>query len=232
MSKYSDRLFSINTKKGTLELNKEEVRQIPAYKAIIIRDKGGKVKGDPDGRRKYFAFKELYYVYIMADPFNMYSVLNEERRHKRAIQVTSLIDIEGWKPDKAIKDAIKQYIEDIKLSPTAYTYINARKALQNIGKDLELLNTYSEELRDKMREHQETIKNIDSTEKEIQEAELAIGTIRRNLIENSNSILLITKSIPERHKSLEQLKTQLAEEDSELEQVVGGGLVFEMEDPD
>lgn len=230
---YSDRLFVINQKKGILEINKDELREIKEFRVILERDKGGKVLGDHDGRKKYFARKELYYIYIMADPFNMYSILNDARRHKRALEETGLISIEGWKPDKAVKEAIVEYIAGMhELSPVAKAYLNSKKALDNIGDDIALLNDYSNELREKIRIARICTEDEDRFEDDKQQASKALGGLMDKLSINNKEVFNLTSTLPDRMEALEKLKTKLSKEDTERDEVIGGGGTFRREDPD
>lgn len=229
MSRYSEKLFKINVKKQTLEINKIEVREVKEYREILERDKGGKIKGDADGRKKYLAKRELMYVYIMADPFNLYSVLNDERKHKLALQETGLIEVEGWKIDSKIKEAMIRYVEDLKLSPTAFAFINSRKALNNIGEDIQLLNDYSEELRIKIKQAKDIVDDKSSLEEDVQKAKNDIQEYFNSLSYNNKEILNLTSTLPDRINSLDKLKVKLAEEDNERDEVIGGGSVFRRE---
>lgn len=223
MSKYSDKFFIINQKKGTLDINKKEVRQFPIFREIIERDKGGKVKGDSDGRKKLFAFMELYYVYAMADPFCQYSILNNERRTKAALQDSGLYDLDkNWKPDNIILEAIEYYKEKyVNLSPLAYTMINARKGLYGIGKDLEFYNIINDNLRVKIQNYQKDLMADDILEEDVESLQLKLQKAIESLNKNNKDILEITNALPNRIDSLEKLKVKLAEEDSELDTVIG-----------
>lgn len=229
-SKYSDKLFKINHKNGTLEINKIEVRETKAYRDILERDKGGKVKGDFDGRKKLFARMELLYVYVMADPFSMYAVLNQDRKHRQALETSGLRGIEGWKPDIVIERAISQYERDVELSPIGYAFVNARKALYNIGQDIDLFNTMNEEIRARISEEQSVL-NSHPDEEEKQKSEEALKSLVKELGRNNKDIFELTSTLPDRLDSLEKLKLRLSEEDNELQTVIGGGTTFNREDP-
>jgi hypothetical protein len=229
MSKYSDKLFIVNDKKGTLEINKKEARQVPSFRTIVERDKGGKVYGDPDGRKKYFAFKELYYIYIYVDPFSMYSILNDTRRHKQALESSGLIEFEDWKPDTVVKQAMEDYLKHVPLSPIAHAFINARKALYNIGEDLKLFNDYADELREKIKDVKVDLDSEDESER--QKAKSNLKDYIKQLGNINNEVLKTTNDLPERLNSLEKLKIKLSEEDNEREEIVGGGLIYNREDP-
>tara|TARA_R110000772_G_C13310328_1_gene440541 strand:+ start:59984 stop:60691 length:708 start_codon:yes stop_codon:yes gene_type:complete len=229
---YSDRLFIIDFKTGTLELNKDEIRKIREYRDILERDRGKMVEGDHDGRKKLFAKKELYYVYIMADPFNMYSILNEARKHQRALEDTGLISIKGWKPDEVIKDAMKAYLRDMyELSPTAKAVINSRKALDNVGNDIALLNEYSDQLRIDIEARKDTIKDIEELEEEKIVARASMTTLLTQLSANNKEVFNLTSTLPDRIDALENLKIKLSKEDSERDEVIGGGGTYRREDP-
>ena len=227
---YSDKLFIINQSKGTLEINRDEARETKEFRVIIERDKGGKVKGDSDGRKKLFARKELYYVYIMADWFNMFAILNEKRRHQRALEETELIRVEGWKPDKAVIEAIEAYRKGmVALSPIAKAYINSRKALDALGDDIELLNDYGNDLRIKIKDAKVIIDSMQEYDEDKKKAETALSAYLSKLSANNKEVLHLTNTLPERIDALEKLKTKLSKEDSERDEVIGGGNTYRRE---
>jgi len=228
---YSDKLFIINHAKGTLEINKDEARETKAFRDIITRDKGGKVENDASGRKKLFAKKELYYVYIMADYFNMFAILNDKRRHQRALEETGLIRVDGWKPDKFIDEAILAYRKGMReLSPIAKTYLNSRAALDALGDDIALLNDYSNDIRQKIKDAKDIINHIDEYSEEKQKAEQALSSYLTKLNTNNKEIFNLTSNLPDRIDALEKLKTKLSKEDSERDEIIGGGTVYRREE--
>lgn len=84
-----------------------ETRQIKHFKIIIERDRGGKIPGDSDGRKKYMAMRELAYVYHMADPKSKFNNIPEKEKESEII--LSLDLPKDWKPDEAVKNAIDKY---------------------------------------------------------------------------------------------------------------------------
>lgn len=229
---YSDRLFKLNEHTGELEFNKDEARQFPPFRELIWRDKGGVIMGDPDGRKKYVARRELYYVYVMADPFTMFSILNKERRHNVALEHSRLKEIEGWKPDKLVKDAIEFYKEEYpNLTATAKAFLNSRVALANIAEDIGTLNSYNDELRKEIRIKKLIAENEDLTEEDRQQARQSLKASINSLNSNNDQIFNITKTLPERMDALDKLREKLAKEDNERGEVIGGGGTYNREDP-
>jgi hypothetical protein len=95
---------------GQLVLNKEEIRNISEFKAILDRDKGS--DGDHDGRKKYKAFKEFYYIWWLCDVKSpgTRAGYNDKELHIQGIKEARLDN--DYKPDKIIKDAISYYREN------------------------------------------------------------------------------------------------------------------------
>lgn len=94
---------------GLLELEKDELRLIPEFKNVIIKDKGS--PGDADGREKKYAFKEFAYIYHVADfaAYPMTKGLNAAEAHDYAVKEAALD--QDYKPDKIVKEAIVRYRE-------------------------------------------------------------------------------------------------------------------------
>lgn len=97
---------------GVIELARPEIALYPNVNEILKRDKGGKVTGDPDGRKKAYAFKELTYVYFTCD-FHAYPsqhALSKEEAHFYAIQHSGLP--EQYEPDSVVRDLMLQYLDE------------------------------------------------------------------------------------------------------------------------
>lgn len=97
---------------GVVVLNKEAATLYPNIRKIITRDRGGKVTGDPDGRFKFYAFREFTYVYFACD-FEAYPSqhgLNEQETHLYAAKQSKLG--KDYKPDEVVLALMKQYKEE------------------------------------------------------------------------------------------------------------------------
>ncbi len=96
------KLFKIEN--HILELDKDELRLIPEFKELLVRDKG---KNGNDRFTKATCYKEFKYIYFLCDyksPYVNYS--DKEREHWAKID--SGLD-KDWKYDTAIKLAIDKY---------------------------------------------------------------------------------------------------------------------------
>lgn len=88
-----------------LELDKEEIRLIPEFRELLIRDRG---KTGTDRGTKSTAYKEFKYIYFVADFKSPYVDYPDKEREKYSKNDAGLE--EGWIPDNAIKKAIDKYI--------------------------------------------------------------------------------------------------------------------------
>ena len=97
---------------GVVELARPEIALYPTVNEILKRDKGGKIVGDPDGRKKAYAFKELTYVYFMCDfyAYPMQHALSDEDAHHYAVKHTGLPD--HYAPDAVVSSLMEQYREE------------------------------------------------------------------------------------------------------------------------
>lgn len=83
---------------------------ITSFHDIIKRDKGGKIKGDNDGRKKLMATLELGYVWYVTDRKSLIRKNYEE--HEWDIKAKEKLGMpEGWKADSLIKRACDDWYE-------------------------------------------------------------------------------------------------------------------------
>lgn len=104
-----------------LVIDRDEVRGFKEFRRILERDKGS--DGDADGRKKYRAFKEFYYIYYIADYRSTGNLSgdNEKNLHLQGVKYAELE--EGFKPDADIKEAIRLYKEIQELEAPSNTLV-------------------------------------------------------------------------------------------------------------
>lgn len=96
------KLFKIEN--HVLELDRDEIRLIPEFKELLIRDKG---KNGNDRGSKSLCYKEFKYIYFIADYKSPYVDFPDKEREKYSKQDSGFE--ESWKIDNSIKLAIDKY---------------------------------------------------------------------------------------------------------------------------
>lgn len=211
-----------------LVLDKEEARMIPAFKDIIVRDKGGKIVGDSNGRKKYYALAELMYLYLVHNPKSMYRDAGEKERRMRAKKHVALED--EWVMDDKMVLAEKAYIKSLSLSATHQAVINAGRALYSIGKDIDLFNEQKNKLRAKLVVIQDKIDTTtDKVElKDLMEMENNLTT---RLMAITKNIQIIIEKLTSNFETLKALEIKLAkEENAHKQEIRGGGVLANREE--
>lgn len=197
--------FKVNDD-GLLEIDRDEVRGITIYKTILERDRG--TKGDNDGRKKAFAFKEFMYIYFISD-FSSWIVkggFNNKEAHKLAVRDSGLP--EDYKPDTIVKEGITLYCE------TQEGELPSLGALRTSITGLKLADKIAKNVIDGIETTLEGHK-----EKKIKAAEsgepLAPGddlVVNAGLIAQLNQLTSISNSLPKSITTLEQLQERLIKE--------------------
>ena len=99
-------------KSGNISINRVEVALHDCFNKILRRDRG--TGGDSQGKKKQQAFKELTYIYQIAD------VLSIPNRHgysdkEREVYAKEIAGLEPtWKPDNTMLEAIDVYRDEQK----------------------------------------------------------------------------------------------------------------------
>lgn len=171
-------------------------KTIEDFKILVTRDRGGKVPGDFDGRKKLMATKELAYVYWIASSKSEFvNNFPEHQRHDKI--VAKLAMPEGWKPDGHVQNAIETFKE--------LTATQTSKVL--------------EEMKDSLFSCQSLItlvrKRMDSRLTQLTLDETLIETQPELLdkIQNDvNKLLDLSKKIPEMITVIEKLQEKVAKE--------------------
>ena len=201
---------------GLLVIDKDYIRGIPKFSKILQRDKGS--EGDFDGRKKEYAFKEFYYIKMVADKFcyPAQAGLNEKETHICAIKEAQLPDT--YKPDKEIKECIEKYkeIQDL-TTPTLNTIhsllqglkvsnVICRNIIKNIESTIELMES----------DRQRCLEND-------QPVDLAkVLAMTTTLIQQLEQLNKIGNNIPKTIESLEKLEEKLSKEISGVNISRGG----------
>lgn len=87
-----------------LVIDKDEIRLIPEFKELLVRDKG---KGGNDRGSKTICYKEFKYIYFVADYKSPYVDYPDKEREKYSREDAGLEN--DWKVDSAIRLAIDKY---------------------------------------------------------------------------------------------------------------------------
>ncbi len=118
-------LFTIEENRAVI---KPELRMIPAFKKLIIRDKD---------RFKRQALNEFAYIYYMYDYKSPYMNVSEVDRHS---QISKSLNFSlDWKPDEDIKAAIDQY-NNFQETPSIKALKSTKEALLNASKVIDVMN--------------------------------------------------------------------------------------------
>lgn len=211
-------LFTIDDD-GNLVINKIEARDITEFRKILQRDKGS--EGDYDGKKKFQAFKEFMYIYLIADPGSTYRDLPIDERKDKAKKRAKLS--EDWKEDALIKESILVYIDTLKLSGIEHAYYNASRGLYSIGEDLELFNKANDRTRKKISKLELEIEDGEFTPDEIERKQLEMDRLTENLSKNTQEIVKLSNSLPSAYKGLEDLYTKMRKEQESDKRLYGGG---------
>lgn len=215
-----EKLFEI--KDGILELNKPELRNIKEFRALLIRDKGGKIPGDFEGRRKYLAFRELMYVHLYTSQVSIYRDLGDDDRDKNARRDALLPD--DWVKDVEIIEACNKYKELEETTALFHAYLNTSKAIYSIGEDVKFFNEQKIKARDSLIEKTKMLEGI-KLEEERQEIEKSITVSTNQLMDLNNKIMSINNSLPNAFATIEDLHKKLIDESQTSVAVYGGGKV-------
>ena len=194
---------------GELTLNRDEISLYPSIKKLIARDHGGKVVGDPDGRRKLYAYKELAYIYFRYD-FEAYPAqhgLSEEEAHKYAAKKSNLGT--DYTPDELVLEVAKLYQKE-HLSPTKKTIATLLRVF-----------TINERLIEKIEQ------NLTAT--------LTMPTLTApqitELLGYQKQLIDIATAIPNNAKKLREAMSLLEEEEKVVQVLRGGEIKGDSMDP-
>jgi hypothetical protein len=195
---------------GVVELARDEISIYPTIKTIISRDKGGKVSGDHDGRKKIYAYRELTYVYLMCD-YNAYPTqhgLSNKEAHRYAVEHSQLEP--NYEPDEVIKLLMVQYEKEHISSAKQ----SARNILRLFGWNNKIIEAIDNNLTNMM-------SNATLTKDQIAE-----------LIGYQKQLLDISINIPTHAKRLREAMTLLEEEDRSIKIGRGGNEISSSMNPD
>jgi hypothetical protein len=191
-----------------LVLDRDYLRGIPEFKVILERDRGS--KGDADGRKKFRAWQEFMYIYIVSSFYSYPNKggYNEKDTHKAAITESNLE--EDFKPDPLIKAAI---VKNRELEKAVVPTLNT---INTVLKGLKISDKISESIIDNI----ESI--IDKEEKKNKEClergetiDIANNIIiTEALIKQLEQLTKIANSLPKTIDTLQDLYVKLSKEEA------------------
>lgn len=203
---------------NTIKINKVEVRLIPEYRELLVRDKGS--PGDVGNRKKLKALKEFLFIYMYLHPASLYRDLPDKDRFEKAKNLADLPS--DWKMDKEVQAACERFKEDLQMSALHYSYVNANRGVYGIGQDLAFLNNRRDTLRKNIEFNTDKLNNTEKDEDRlILYKQIEYDT--NMLLDTGNKIMNLTNGLPNAFKTVEDLKKKLAEEGGNTNEIYGGG---------
>lgn len=230
--------FSLDKELNKLTIDPEVLVDIPEFAKLMRRIRP--MKGDSDGKEKKLNFKEMMYVFYMAEwtNKNILAGLPSIKRHKEAVKLCDFPD--NWEPDDAVKKGIAKYewIQQ-ELSPTGRVLIAAKRNLMQMALQFEVMNKQNEMtmrilegIMDRVAEYAEQ----DSSDVVLDESFLKTLTDLNATTEVLQSNMLRTatnvKTIEDSLKRLETLEKSMTQELTANAAIYGGRILSKRENPD
>lgn len=183
----------------------KEAKTIEDFKILISRDRGGKIPGDSDGRKKFMATKELAYIYWIANPKSDFvNNFPEAQRHEKICEKLKMP--EGWKPDGHLQNAIETYKELIKTQTS--------KVLEEMKAALFSSQNLISLLRKRMDNKLNTFMLDDTL---LEEDPEALDKVSADV----NKLLKLSNEIPNMISTIEKLEEKVAKETSDKKGLKG-----------
>lgn len=223
------RALFILSNSGELEINKPEARRVPEFKALFDRDLGS--KGDYDGKKKYIACAELYYIYLVHDIRSLYSNEDIDARKEKAKRDAGLPS--NWKEDSVLASAVEAYKEQFKLSADGSAFITAERLYYTAAKDVEYMIDATIELKSLLYSVMNRLKPSAGKTKLGDVETLTLAKEAQGLIKeiasNQKSMIDTAKTFDSLSKLVNQLALNFLASEGSLKTPVGGGELNERE---
>lgn len=179
-------------------------KMIDSFKTLIQRDKGGKVKGDYDGRKKLMSTMELAYVWFMSDRKS--PIKNNYKPYERHRETIKKLNMpEEWKPDEKVEEAIEVWSE--------MTETQTSKVLEEMKESLFSSQRIISLIRKKLDTKLDTIELLDDVS-ELVDMETGVDQIAI-IMKDMKSLLDMAKNIPDVISTVERLEEKVSKEKSD-----------------
>lgn len=176
-------------------------KMIEDFKVLIVRDKGS--KGDSDGRKKLHANKELAYIWFVVDrKSDIKNNYSEEERHEKAKRIVGLP--EDWKADKYVEIAMSTW-EEIRETQTSKVLDEIKESLFSSQRLVSLIRKKIDR------------KLLQAGENDIvpdMDEDTGVDYVA-DLMKDVNSLLDMSKKIPDMISIIEKLEEKVSKEKSD-----------------
>jgi hypothetical protein len=191
------------------------------------------MKGDADGRKKLMNFKELHYIFLIAEwtDRNPLALLPEEEKHEKAIYQAGLQD--DWKIDSTVELAISAYKRtQLTLSPSISTLISVKKSLSQAGTMLKNRSMQNEKLVARVEKLTEEFIKLNPDAPNFNQVLIAINQSNELLQSNIDSAMNLANKVETAMERLDKLETKVrTEEIVNQRKIEGGRTLGNREDP-
>lgn len=212
-------LFEV--KDGMLVLNNDVVRGIRPFKTLLEKDRGGKIDGDHDGRKKFYAHAQFMYMYLANHPNSILADAPIDQLHDLAVEKSGLP--EGWKKGKLYKEVEEAYVEGLELTSTYKAYIEAKRTLYSIGDDMVLFSKQRDRIKKSLESVNTQLENTDMDSPDYKEIIAREEMLTQRLMKVTAEIQGITDRLPNNYNTINELKKIIVKENEQKAGIRGGG---------
>jgi len=220
------RFFKLD--KGVLILDKDEIKLYKHFRTILERDRGGKIRGDADGRYKYFAFAEFSYIYFLCD-INAIPAkrgFSASESHAFAIKESNLP--KDYTPDEVVIEAMEFYREHC-TTPTTEILIGLERgyhvSAKVINSMVEKINESFDNISIQPKKTTIRIKGEESVSINNEQAniDIAIGYLKQ--------LNILSKDLPNIVENLKKVRATAETEQAQKQSIQGGKVKASRMDP-
>ncbi|KKM27428.1 hypothetical protein LCGC14_1574870 [marine sediment metagenome] len=197
-TEFSPMLKFFKYENGNFEINKIELLLIPEAKQLIHNDRGGRVKGDHDGRKKLWAEKQFgvaWWIINVNSP-GIQSGLEGKELFKDALKS---LEIANW--DYSKDEDFKEFVDVYKRMYNRASYSRMLKqVLMSFNDSADIIKV----IRDNSVKILKSNKDLDADDIKI-------------LMSHQQTIINIASDIPKHIEKLKDLQELVAKEEKELD---------------
>lgn len=208
-----------------VEIDKDWISTIKEFKAILVRDKGG--KGDTQARKKLQAQKEFTFIFNYCDYRSKFINYSERDKLKAAIKNSELDKDFDLNKDPELLAAVETY-KALQTTPSLRLITTLNEGLHTGHRVVQRIIAY---LNTKLDEIDENDGTLEEKVKTVNGKAFLVDPIKE-IEEKLGVIMDISNKLPKTLNSIEELEEKVTKELAQIPNLKGKAIKGDNEDPD